>query len=79
MAKPDIQQIKQRFGIIGTAPALNRAIDIALQVASTDLSVSCCPQRVKGTLRRPFVLSNREHLESPGGVVSGVIERGYVE
>lgn len=39
MAKPDIQQIKQRFGIIGTAPALNRAIDIALQVASTDLSV----------------------------------------
>ncbi|MDD4821078.1 MAG: sigma-54 dependent transcriptional regulator [Bacteroidales bacterium] len=39
MAKPDIQQIKQRFGIIGTAPGLNRAIDIALQVASTDLSV----------------------------------------
>lgn len=39
MAKPDIQQVKQRFGIIGTAPTLNRAIDIALQVASTDLSV----------------------------------------
>ncbi|HEY5570939.1 MAG TPA: sigma-54 dependent transcriptional regulator [Bacteroidales bacterium] len=39
MAKPDIQQVKQRFGIIGTTPALNRAIDIALQVASTDLSV----------------------------------------
>ena len=39
MAKPDIQQVKQRFGIIGTAHGLNRAIDIALQVASTDLSV----------------------------------------
>ncbi len=39
MAKTDIQQVKQRFGIIGTAHGLNRAIDIALQVASTDLSV----------------------------------------
>ncbi len=39
MAKPDIQQVKQRFGIIGTASEVNRAIDIALQVASTDLSV----------------------------------------
>lgn len=37
--KVDIQQIKQRFGIIGNNPALNRAIDVALQVAPTDLSV----------------------------------------
>jgi len=35
----DIQQIKQRFGIIGTFPGLDRAIDIARQVAPTDLSV----------------------------------------
>ncbi|MDR2927997.1 MAG: sigma-54 dependent transcriptional regulator [Cytophagaceae bacterium] len=35
----DIQQIKQRFGIIGNSNALNRAIDIAVQVAPTDLSV----------------------------------------
>jgi len=35
----EIQQIKQRFGIIGSDPALERAIDIARQVASTDLSV----------------------------------------
>ncbi|MDF1570877.1 MAG: sigma-54 dependent transcriptional regulator [Bacteroidales bacterium] len=35
----DVQQIKQRFGIIGTDPVLERAIDIARQVASTDLSV----------------------------------------
>ena len=34
-----IQQIKQRFGIIGDSYALNRAIDIAVQVAPTDLSV----------------------------------------
>ncbi len=35
----NIQQIKQRFGIIGNSKALNRAIDIAVQVAPTDLSV----------------------------------------
>ncbi len=35
----DIRQIKQRFGIIGNSPGLDRAIDVALQVAPTDLSV----------------------------------------
>ncbi|SMC72740.1 sigma-54 interaction domain-containing protein [Pedobacter africanus] len=35
----DIQDIKNRFGIIGGSPLLNRAIDIARQVAPTDMSV----------------------------------------
>ena len=35
----DLQDIKQRFGIIGNAPGLNRAIEVAVQVAPTDLSV----------------------------------------
>ncbi|MEZ4738717.1 MAG: sigma-54 dependent transcriptional regulator [Flavobacteriales bacterium] len=35
----NVQPIKQRFGIIGSAPALDRAIEIAAQVAPTDLSV----------------------------------------
>lgn len=35
----DIQSIKNRFGIIGNSPLLNRAIDIAWQVAPTDISV----------------------------------------
>jgi transcriptional regulator with PAS, ATPase and Fis domain len=35
----DVQGIKQRFGIIGNYIGLNRAIDIARQVAPTDLSV----------------------------------------
>src|SRR4026207_1888193 len=35
----DIQSIKNRFGIIGNSPALNYAIQVASQVASTDLSV----------------------------------------
>jgi len=35
----DIISVKQRFGIIGNSPLLDRAIDIARQVAPTDLSV----------------------------------------
>ena len=35
----DTQQIKQRFGIIGSSPILERAINVAMQVALTDLSV----------------------------------------
>jgi len=35
----DNQDIKNRFGIIGNSPFLNRAIDIARQVAPTDISV----------------------------------------
>ncbi len=35
----DLYQIKQRFGIIGDDPGLDRALEIAQQVAPTDLSV----------------------------------------
>lgn len=35
----NIDSVKRRFGIIGFDPALERAIDIAMQVAMTDLSV----------------------------------------
>ena len=35
----DLDQIKQRFGIIGDDPGLDRALEIAQQVAPTDLSV----------------------------------------
>ncbi len=39
MTTTEIQTIKQRFGIIGNNPQLNRAIEVAVQVALTDLSV----------------------------------------
>lgn len=35
----EIQKVKQQFGIIGNDPALLRAIDTAVQVAKTDLTV----------------------------------------
>ncbi|MBP5474120.1 MAG: sigma-54 factor interaction domain-containing protein, partial [Bacteroidales bacterium] len=39
MSMIDIQNIKQKFGIIGNYEGLNRAIEVAVQVAPTDLSV----------------------------------------
>jgi DNA-binding NtrC family response regulator len=35
----DLQSIKNRFGIIGNSPGLNHALNVATQVANTDLSV----------------------------------------
>jgi DNA-binding NtrC family response regulator len=35
----DLQTLKNRFGIIGNSPALNHALNVAAQVANTDLSV----------------------------------------
>jgi DNA-binding NtrC family response regulator len=35
----DLQAIKNRFGIIGNSPVLNHALNVATQVANTDLSV----------------------------------------
>lgn len=38
-AETDIQNIKQRFGVIGNSPLLNNAVRVAMQVAPTDMSV----------------------------------------
>lgn len=39
MDTSELQRIKQRYNIVGNCEALNHALDVALQVASTDLSV----------------------------------------
>jgi len=39
MATTDITTVKQRFGIIGTSELLDRALEVALRVAPTDLTV----------------------------------------
>lgn len=39
MNTTELQKVKQRYGIVGNCPGLNRAIDVAMQVAPTDLSV----------------------------------------
>jgi transcriptional regulator with PAS, ATPase and Fis domain len=60
----DIQSIKQRFGIIGNSPLLHRAIDIATQVASTDLTVLITGESGTGKEVFPQIihyLSPRKH------------------
>lgn len=61
MIKVDVQQIKQRFGIIGNSPGLNRAIDVALQVAPTDLSVLITGESGVGKETFPQII----HQNSP--------------
>lgn len=64
MAKPDIQQVKQRFGIIGNSVGLNRAIEVALQVAPTDMSVLVTGESGVGKENFPQIIhqfSHRKH------------------
>lgn len=64
MVKSDLQNIKLRFGIIGNAERLNRAIDIALQVSPTDLSVLITGESGVGKETFPQIVhqySSRKH------------------
>lgn len=59
-----VQQIKQRFGIIGNTPRLNRALEVAMQVAPTDISVLVTGESGTGKEIIPQVihsLSARKH------------------
>ena len=59
-----IQAIKQRFGIIGNDPKLNRAIEKSIQVAPTDISVLVTGESGVGKESIPKIihqLSHRKH------------------
>src|SRR5258706_9145077 len=60
----EIQSIKNRFGIIGNSPALNYALQVAVQVASTDLTVLIMGESGVGKEAFSLIihsLSNRKH------------------
>jgi transcriptional regulator with PAS, ATPase and Fis domain len=81
MEKPDIVKIKLRFGIIGNSPGLNRAIDIAVQVAPTDLSVLIMGESGVGKEAIPQVIhqySSRKH-GSYIAVNCGAIPEGTID
>ena len=64
MTTAELQNIKQRFGIIGNNPLLNRGIEIAVQVAKTDLSVLVTGESGVGKEHFPKVIhafSARKH------------------
>lgn len=77
----DIQTIKTRFGIMGNSPLLNRALEIALQVAVTNMSVLVTGESGVGK----EVFSKVIHQNSPRkhnkyiAVNCGAIPEGTIE
>ncbi|RZT91378.1 transcriptional regulator [Ancylomarina subtilis] len=77
----DVQKIKLRFGIIGNAYELTRAIDIAVQVAPTDLSVLITGESGTGKEVFPQIIhqfSARKHA-SYIAVNCGAIPEGTID
>lgn len=76
-----LEQIKQRFGIIGHSEQLNRAINIAMQVAPTDLSVLISGESGTGKEAMPKIihqLSARKHNKYIA-VNCGAIPEGTID
>ena len=79
----ELQSIKQRFGIIGNSPILNRGIEIAVQVAPTDLSVLITGESGVGKENFPKIIhaySLRRHKkDSYVAINCGAIPKGTIE
>jgi transcriptional regulator with PAS, ATPase and Fis domain len=76
-----VQAIKQRFGIIGNTPSLNRAIEKAIQVAPTDISVLVTGESGVGKESIPKIihqLSHRKHNKYIA-VNCGAIPEGTID
>lgn len=81
MTRAEIQQVKLRFGIIGNNEGLMRAIDIAIQVAPTDLSVLITGESGVGKESFPQIIhqySRRKHGQYIA-VNCGAIPEGTID
>ncbi|MCQ2209523.1 MAG: sigma-54 dependent transcriptional regulator [Paludibacteraceae bacterium] len=81
MVNKDLQSVKQRFGIIGSDPILDHAINVAVQVASTDLSVLITGESGVGKERFPQIIheySSRKHFPCIA-VNCGAIPEGTID
>ncbi len=77
----DTKKVKQRFGIIGNSMQLNRAIDVALQVAPTDISVFVYGESGTGKENIPKIIhqnSKRKHSNYVA-VNCGAIPEGTID
>ena len=76
-----VQQAKQRFGIIGNSSLLDRSINIALQVAPTDISVFVSGESGTGKENIPKIIhqnSKRKH-NNYVAVNCGAIPEGTID
>ena len=77
----NLQAIKQRFGIIGNDIQLNRALEKAVRVAATDISVLVCGESGVGKENVPKIihsLSHRKHAKYIA-VNCGAIPEGTID
>ena len=81
MDNSSLLSVKQRFGIIGNSPLLNRALEVALRVASTDLTVLVTGESGVGKEFFPQVIhaySARKHNKYVA-VNCGAIPEGTID
>ncbi len=77
----NLQTVKNRFGIIGNSDALNRALDVAVQVAPTDITVLITGESGTGKENMPKIIhhySSRKHHEYIA-VNCGAIPEGTID
>jgi len=76
-----IQEVKQRFGIIGSSERLDRALNKALQVASTDISVMVTGESGVGKESIPRIIHSQSHRKhNPYIAVNcGAIPEGTID
>ena len=77
----NLQSIKQRFGIIGTSQGLNRALEKALRVASTDISVLVTGESGVGKENIPKIIHQNSHRKHAKyiAVNCGAIPEGTID
>jgi transcriptional regulator with PAS, ATPase and Fis domain len=77
----EVQQVKQRFGIIGNSPLLNREIERALLIAPTDLTVLITGESGVGKENFPQIIhQNSARKHGPYIAVNcGAIPEGTVD
>ncbi len=75
------KQAKQRFGIIGNSPKLERAIDVSLQVAPTDISILVIGESGTGKENIPKIIhENSKRKHNPYIAVNcGAIPEGTID
>ena len=78
----DLQAVKRQYGIIATDPAIDRAIHVALQVASTDLTVLINGESGVGKENFPKIIHDHSAVRKHGHYVAincGAIPEGTVD